>query len=125
MKQEKQVFSDLANARTQYAGAQTVDQKSAAASNLESSLGRLLVIVENYPQLQSNQNVNKLMDELSGTENRIAIERKRFNDDVTAYNLIVIRFPQNVLANMFGFKQRNFFQSNPAAETVPEVKFNQ
>jgi len=125
MKQEKQVFSDLATARSQYAGAKTVDEKSAAASQLESSLGRLLVIVENYPQLKSNETVNKLMDELSGTENRIAVERKRFNEEVTTYNLSVIRFPKNILANLFGFKSRPFFQSSSEAQNAPQVNFNQ
>lgn len=125
MNQEKQVFSDLANARSQYSGAKTVDEKSAAASQLESSLGRLLVIVENYPQLKSNETVNKLMDELSGTENRIAVERKRFNEEVTSFNLSVIKFPGNILANIFGFKSRPFFESDVDAKNAPQVDFNQ
>lgn len=125
MKQEKQVFADLANARSQYAGAKTVDEKSAAATNVESSLGRLLVIVENYPQLKSNETVSKLMDELSGTENRVSVERKRFNDQITGYNLSVITFPNNVLANIFGFKQRQFFQAVESASEAPQVNFNQ
>ncbi len=124
MKQEKQVFTDLANARSQYAGAKTVDEKTAAATNLESSLGRLLVIVENYPQLKSNETVNKLMDELSGTENRVAVERKRFNDQITEYNLSVIKFPNNIFAKIFGFKQRQFFKSVETASSVPEVNFD-
>lgn len=125
MKQEKQIFIDIANARSQYAGAKTVDEKSVAATNVESSLGRLLAIVENYPQLKSNETVSKLMDELSGTENRVAVERKRFNDQVTEYNLSVITFPSNILANIFGFKQRQFFKSNDAASQAPQVNFNQ
>lgn len=125
MKQEKQIFTDLANARSQYAGAKTVDEKSIAAGNVESSLGRLLVIVENYPQLKSNETVSKLMDELSGTENRVAVERKRFNDQITEYNLSVIKFPNNILANIFGFKERQFFKSNEAASQTPQVNFSQ
>ncbi len=125
MKQEKEVFSNLAAARSQYAGAKTIDEKSAAASQLESSLSRLLVIVENYPQLRSNETVNKLMDELSGTENRVSVERKRFNDQITEYNLSVIRFPNNLLAKMFGFKERQFFKSDIESQKAPEVNFNQ
>lgn len=125
MKQEKEVFSNLAAARSQYAGAKTIDEKSAAATQLESSLSRLLVIVENYPQLKSNETVAKLMDELSGTENRVAVERKRFNDQITEYNLTVIRFPSNLLAKMFGFKSRNFFESTSEAQKAPEVNFDQ
>lgn len=125
MKQEKQIFSDLANARTQYASAKTVDQKTAAASQVESSLGRLLVIVENYPQLKSNENVNKLMDELSGTENRIAVERKRYNDQITEYNMAIIKFPKSIMASMFGFEKRPYFEASKAAQNAPEVNFNQ
>ena len=125
MKQEQQVFKDLANARTNYAGAKTVDEKTAAASEIESSLSRLLVIVENYPELKSNESVNKLMDELSGTENRVAVERKRFNDEVTSYNMLAIKFPTNILAKLFGFKSRQLFEAASAAQTAPEVKFNQ
>lgn len=125
MKQEKQVFSDLAAARAQYSGAKNVDEKSVAAGQLESSLSRLLVIVENYPQLKSNETVSKLMDELSGTENRVSVERKRFNDQVTEYNLSIIKFPSNILANIFGFKQRSFFKSATEAQNAPQVNFNQ
>jgi LemA protein len=125
MKQEQQIFKDLADARSRYAGAQTVDDKTQAANQIESSLGRLLVVVENYPQLKSNENVNKLMDELAGTENRISVERKRFNDQVTEYNLVVTKVPSNILASIYGFKSRQFFQANPSAQTAPEVNFNQ
>lgn len=125
MKQEKQVFNDLATARTQYSEANTVDEKSTAATNIESSLSRLLVIVENYPQLKSNENVSKLMDELSGTENRISVERKRFNDQVTEYNLIVSKTPSNILANILNFKPRNFFKANLEAQNAPKVNFDQ
>lgn len=125
MKQEQKVFLDIATARANYSGAKTVDDKSAAASQVESALGRLLVIMENYPQLKSNESVNKLMDELAGTENRIAVERQRFNDSVSTYNLLVKRFPGSLLAGMFGFKERQFFASAAGADQVPQVNFGQ
>jgi LemA protein len=124
MKQEQKIFKDLADARSRYAGAQTVDEKSQAATAVESSLSRLLVVVENYPTLKSNDNVNKLMDELAGTENRISVERKRFNDNVAQYNVMVVRFPQNILANMFGFQSKSYFQAEPASATAPKVELN-
>lgn len=124
LKQEQTVFKDIADARSRYAGATTVDQKSAAATEVESSLGRLLVIMENYPELKSDTTVVRLMDELAGTENRISVERKRFNDIVSEYNLQVIRIPNNILANIFGFKQREFFQSQENAEIAPSVKLD-
>ncbi len=124
MKQERQIFADIANARTRYAGATTVDEKSASASEVEGALSRLLVIMENYPELKSDQTVNRLMDELAGTENRISVERARFNDQVTAYNLAVKRFPGNLLASLFGYSQRPLFQSVAGSETAPAVEFD-
>jgi len=124
LKQEQTIFKDIADARSRYAGATTVDEKSAAATGVESSLGRLLVIMENYPELKSDTTVVRLMDELAGTENRISVERKRFNDTVSRYNLQVIRFPGSIFANMFGFKEREFFQAQDAAQTAPSVKLD-
>lgn len=124
LKQEQTIFKDIADARSRYAGAATVDQKSAAATEVESSLARLLVIMENYPELKSDATVTKLMDELTGTENRIAVERKRFNDQVSEYNLQVIRFPGSLFANLFGFQSRQFFQAQEAAQTAPSVKLD-
>jgi len=124
MQQERQVFADLANARANYAGAKTVDDKAAAANQVESSLGRLLVIMENYPQLKASESANRLIDELAGTENRIAVERQRFNEQVTSYNLLVKRFPGSIMAGMFGFRERPFFQGTPGSEVAPTVKFN-
>ena len=124
MKQEQKIFSDIAAARTQYSGATSANDKALAATNLEGTLGRLLVIMENYPTLKSNENVTRLMDELAGTENRISVERSRFNDQVTAYNLLVIRFPGNLLAQLFGFSSRDFFQSTAGADTAPKVELN-
>jgi len=124
LKQEQTIFKDIADARSRYAGANTVDEKSTAATGVESALGRLLVIMENYPVLKSDTTVVRLMDELAGTENRIAVERKRFNDLVSEYNLLVIRFPGSILANIFGFKQRQFFQAQEGAQTAPAVKLD-
>jgi LemA protein len=119
--QEKEVFGQIAEARTRYSEAKSVDEKAAAATELESALGRLLVIVENYPQLQSNQAVQKLMDELAGTENRISVERKRFNDEVRTYNTAVKRFPTLLLANWFGFGDRAYFEAAAEAAAAPKV----
>ena len=119
--QEQDVFGAIADARTKYAGAQTVDEKAQAATQVESALARLLVIVENYPQLQSNTAVLGLMDELAGTENRVSVERKRFNDVVRDYNTTIKRFPTNLIANMFGFDARAFFEAVEAAEEAPQV----
>jgi LemA protein len=121
--QEQKVFGDIAAARTQYAGATTPDAKAAAASNVESSLGKLLVIVENYPQLASSQNVAGLMDELAGTENRVSVERTRFNSVILSYNTAVSRFPTNIMARLFGYSMRSYFQADPAAATAPVVNF--
>lgn len=121
MKQEQKIFGDLAAARANYAGAATVDTKAAAAGEVESALSRLLVIMENYPELKSNESVNRLMDELAGTENRIAVERQRFNESVTQYNLSVRRFPGSLIAGMFGFGPRSLFTAAPGSENAPEV----
>lgn len=120
--QEQEVFGQIAEARTRYSGAQTVDEKAEAAGQVESALARLLVVVENYPQLQSNKAVAGLMDELAGTENRISVERKRFNDQVRDYNTTVKRFPTNLLANMFNFDERAYFEAVEQAETAPKVE---
>lgn len=121
MKQEQKVFGDIAEARTRYSGASTVDQKAAAASQVDGALGRLLVVMENYPQLASIGNVQNLMTQLEGTENRISTERQRFNDAVGAMNIKVQRFPSNIFAGMFGFHAREFFQSTSGAEVAPKV----
>lgn len=125
LKQEKQIFKDIADARANYAGARTTDDKVVAGGQLDSALSRLLVISENYPVLKSNETVARLMDELAGTENRISVERSRFNESVTNYNLQVMRFPGNLLANLFGFKSRPLFKSEEKAATVPKVELNQ
>jgi LemA protein len=124
MKQEQKIFADIAQARTQYSGATSVNEKADAATTLEGSLSRLLVIMENYPVLKSNENVTRLMDELAGTENRISVERSRFNDTVSTYNMAVIRFPGNLMASLFGFGPRSFFQSTAGAQVAPKVELN-
>jgi LemA protein len=121
--QEQKVFGDIAEARTRYSGAQSVDEKVAAAGNLDSALSRLLVIVENYPNLKSDTAVASLMDELAGTENRVSVERRRFNEVVQDYNTTIKRIPGSFLASLFGFKERAYFQSVSGAEKAPEVKF--
>ncbi len=121
MTQEKTIFAQLADARTRYAGAQTPDAKAAAGSEVETALGRLLVIMENYPTLRSVEVVTTLMDELSGTENRINIERQRYNTVVQDYNTAIKRFPTNLVASMFGFESRQYFKADTGASTAPKV----
>jgi len=123
MAQEKEVFTAIADARAKMAGANTVDEKVQASSELEGALSRLLVVVENYPELKSNQNVTALMDELAGTENRISVERDRYNEVVKKYNQSVRSFPKNILAGMFNFEQRPYFEATKGADQAPKVNF--
>lgn len=125
LKQEQKVFGDIADARTRYSGATTVDAKAKAAGDVESALSRLLVIVENYPQLRSSATVENLMAQLEGTENRIAVERKRFNDGVQGYNLLTKRFPSSLVASLSGFTAREYFQAVESAATAPKVDLTQ
>jgi LemA protein len=122
-KQEVAVFTEIADARTRYAGATTVNEKVAAANQVESALARLLVITENYPQLKSQENFLVLQAQIEGTENRISVERGRFNELVRDYNLRVKTFPAVVMAKILGFGERTYFESDNAAATAPEVKF--
>lgn len=121
--QEQTVFGEIAEARTRYSGAATVDEKAAAAGELEGALGRLLVIIENYPEIKSDAAVVGLMDELAGTENRVAVERRRFNDLVKDYNTKIKRLPGSLIAGMFGFSERAYFKAVEGAEAVPTVEF--
>lgn len=123
MAQEKEVFTAIADARAKLAGAGSVSDKVEASNELEGALSRLLVVVENYPELKSNQNVTALMDELAGTENRISTERDRYNEVAGKYNKARRSFPTNIMAGMFGFDERPYFEATPGAETAPEVKF--
>ena len=122
MSQEQKVFGDLAEARTKYAGAQTVNQKAEAATQVESALARLLVIMENYPQLKSVEAVQQMMAQLESTENRVAVERGRFNDEVKLFNNSVKQFPGNLIAPMFGFSAKNYFEAAERASTAPKVE---
>lgn len=119
--QEQEIFGKIAEARTRYAGAGTVDEKARAAGELETALGRLLVIVENYPELRSSERVADLMDELAGTENRIAVERRRYNEIVKDYNVAIKKFPANLIAGMFGFFERAYFEAVETAGEAPKV----
>jgi len=121
--QEKDVFGQIADSRAKLAGAQTPEQRIQAANEQSAALARLLVIVENYPQLRSNESFNRLMDELAGTENRIAVERMRYNERVQEYNVSRRRFPSNITAGVFGFKEYPLFNAPPEAERVPKVNF--
>jgi len=121
--QERDVFGQIAESRAKLAGAQTPEQTMEAANQQSSALSRLLVIVENYPQLRSNESFNRLMDELSGTENRLAVERMRYNERVQEYNTSRRRFPSNVTAGIFGFKEYKLFDAPPEAERLPKVDF--
>ena len=122
LKQEQQVFSDIAAARTKYAGAGTVSEKVAAANQVESAFGRLLAIMENYPQLRSVEAVQTLMVQLEGTENRVSVERKRYNDSVRDFNVRARRFPANLFASLFGFDEKVYFDAAEGAETAPKVQ---
>jgi LemA protein len=121
MKQETAVFTALAEARTRYAGAATPDQRAAAAGQVESSLARLLVVMENYPQLKSIDTVQSLIAELAGSENRVAVERMRYNETVQSYNVGVKTFPGALIASMFGFAPRTMFEAQSGAEVAPKV----
>jgi LemA protein len=123
--QEKDVFTNIANARAALAGARTPAEKLTANGQLDAALSRLLVVVESYPQLKSNENFIRLQDELAGTENRIAQERRKYNDTVQNYNTARDLFPANIVAGIFGFARNDaYFKAEPAARTAPKVDFN-
>ena len=121
--QEKDVFGQIAESRARLAGARSPEEQMEAANQQSAALARLLVVVENYPQLRSNEQFARLMDELSGTENRLSVERMRYNERVQAYNTSRRRFPSNVTAGLFGFKEYPLFNAPPEAERVPRVDF--
>jgi LemA protein len=123
MTQEKTIFDNLAEARSRYAGAATTDEKAVAGGEVEVALARLLAIMENYPVLRSVEVVTNLMDELAGTENRISVERRSYNDKVRDYNTAIKTFPRNMLASMFGFTAHEYFESVSGADQVPKVEF--
>jgi LemA protein len=122
--QEQTVFHDIAAARSALLGAQTPADKIAANGQLDGALGRLLLIVENYPQLKSNENFLRLQDELAGTENRIAVERKRYNDAIQDYNTFIGLFPNNIFAGWAGFQRNNaYFTATESSREAPKVQF--
>ncbi len=122
--QEQKVFGDIAAARSQLLNAKSPSDKIAANGQLDSALGRLLVIVENYPQLKSNENFMRLQDELAGTENRIAVERRRYNETVQDYNTYISLFPNSVVAGMSGFTRNDaYFKADEGSRQAPRVNF--
>jgi len=121
MKQEQTIFTALADARTRYGNSIGSDAKIAAAKEVETALSRLLVVMENYPQLKSAENVQTLMAQLEGTENRISVERGRFNDVVRGLNVAIKTFPSSIIASITGFKEREYFEAAKGAETAPKV----
>jgi LemA protein len=121
---EEKVFGDIAAARAALIGAKTPQDKIAANGQLDSALGRLLVVVENYPQLRSNENFLRLQDELAGTENRIAIERRRYNETVQDYNTYISLFPNNIVASFSGFTRNDaYFKADEGSRQAPKVNF--
>ena len=123
-KEESTVFGDIANARAGMLNAQGPQAKIAANGQLDSALGRLLLLTENYPQLRSSEQFMRLQDELAGTENRIAVERKRYNDALQDYNTFILQFPNSIWAGMAGYAKNDaYFAASPAAKAVPSVKF--
>ena len=122
--QEQAVFGEIAQARAAMAGARTPEQGIAAAQGMDGAIGRLLVVVENYPQLRSMESFTQLMDEVAGTENRIAVERGRYNDTVRDYNVTVRSFPTNLFASMFNFHEAPMYPVPDTAQSAPKVDFS-
>ncbi len=122
LKQEQEVFGKLAEARARYGGARSVEERVTAANQLEGALGRLLVVLENYPQLRSTEVVRDLMAQLEGTENRISVERSRYNDAVTSLNTRLLTFPGSVLNSYFKFAPRTRFEAQAGAATAPKIE---
>ncbi len=123
-KEENSVYADIANARAGLLSSSTPQDKIAANGRLDSAFGRLLALAENYPQLRSSEQYMRLQDELSGTENRIAVSRRHYNEALQDYNTFVREFPNSIWANMLGFHENNaYFQASEASRQVPQVKF--
>jgi LemA protein len=120
---EKEVFTQIADARSKLAGAQTVEDKMQASNQMEGALSRLLMIVERYPNLKANEQFNALMYELSGTENRIAVARKRYNDAVNEYNIYIQKIPNSIFAGIFGYKAKPRFEVPETEKATPKVDF--
>jgi LemA protein len=120
---EESVFKEIADSRSKLLAAKSPEETIEAANQQTTALGRLLAVVENYPNLKANEQFNRLMDELAGTENRIAVERMRYNQKVQDYNTSRRQFPANLTAKVFGFKEYPYFQAPPEAKQVPKVNF--
>lgn len=121
---EKEVIASITDARTQMGSAQSPKEQAAANDALNGALSRLLVVVENYPNLKADANFRQLMDELAGTENRLAVAREDYNNEVQAFNKAVKRFPGNLIAGMFGFEQKEYFKAATGAEKTPSIDFS-
>lgn len=122
--QEKDIFTAVAESRSKLAGATTTEEKAAADQELTGAVGRLLAISERYPELKSDQVFRDLTVQLEGTENRISVSRQNFNDAASEYNTSIKRFPRNIVAGMFGFKEKPYFKADESAKEVPKVEFN-
>lgn len=120
---EREVLESIADARARMAGAKSIEEKINSSNALDAALGRLLVVVERYPNLKADQTFTRLMDELAGTENRLAVERKRYNDLVQDYNARIRRFPERVIAGLFNFEQASYFLAAESAKSAPTVEF--
>ncbi|MEK4387247.1 LemA family protein [Solibacillus sp. FSL W7-1464] len=120
---EEEIFTQIADARTQYGSANTVEETADANNELSSALSRLLVVIENYPNLKADAQFTRLMDELAGTENRLTVARKDYNDTVQQFNNDVRRFPGNLIAGMFSFDQKDYFEIKEGVEEAPAVDF--
>jgi LemA protein len=120
---EKGVFTQIADARSKLAGAATINDKITASNEFSSALSRLLMVVENYPNLKANESFNKLMDELAGTENRLSVERMRYNEAVKAFNTYIKRIPGRIYASIFGFEKAKYFEVAEKDKETPKVEF--
>jgi LemA protein len=123
-KHEREIFDHIADARAKLAGAKTISEKIKANQDIDTAISRLLVVVENYPNLKADRNFAQLQDELAGTENRIAVERMRYNETVQSYNILIKRFPSNIVARFAGLEKKDvYFKAEEAAKSVPKVEF--
>ncbi len=123
MEHEKEVFTSIADSRAKLAGAKTINDKVEASNELEGALSRLLMITENYPALKADAQFQTLMDELAGTENRISVERNRYNESVKMFNSKIRKFPTSVVARLMGVEKRDYFEAQSGAEQAPNVEF--